>query len=69
MSKEETRLVEGEDFYREGAMIVFTASHHLRRGYCCGSNCRHCPYSDRAVAAGGSETATAARDRRGERCP
>ena len=37
-------LVEGEDYYREGAAIVFTAAYHLRRGTCCGSGCRHCPY-------------------------
>ncbi|PYS84591.1 MAG: hypothetical protein DMF67_04330 [Acidobacteria bacterium] len=35
---------EGEDFYREGAFVVFTARYHLRRGYCCESGCRHCPY-------------------------
>jgi hypothetical protein len=28
----------------EGGMIVFTALYHLRRGYCCESGCRHCPY-------------------------
>jgi hypothetical protein len=39
-------LVEGEDFYREGAYVVFTARYHLRRGYCCESGCRHCPYGD-----------------------
>lgn len=39
-------LVEGEDYYLEGAAIVFTAAYHLRRGYCCGSGCRHCPYND-----------------------
>jgi hypothetical protein len=37
-------LKEGEDFYREGALVVFTARYHLRRGYCCESGCRHCPY-------------------------
>jgi len=37
-------LVEGEDYYSEGGMIVFTASYHRRRGYCCESACRHCPY-------------------------
>jgi len=37
-------LVEGEDYYAEGGLIVFTARYHLRRGYCCGSGCRHCPY-------------------------
>ncbi|HEX8291929.1 MAG TPA: DUF5522 domain-containing protein [Pyrinomonadaceae bacterium] len=35
---------EGADFYREGAYVVFTAAYLLRRGYCCESGCRHCPY-------------------------
>ena len=39
-------LVEGEDFYREGAYVVFTEAYHLRRGYCCESGCRHCPYGE-----------------------
>jgi len=37
-------LVEGEDFYLEGGLLVFTATFLLRRGYCCESGCRHCPY-------------------------
>jgi hypothetical protein len=37
-------LVEGEDFYLEGAVMVFTARFLLRRGYCCENGCRHCPY-------------------------
>ncbi len=37
-------LVEGEDYYCEGPAIVFTAHYLLRRGYCCDSGCRHCPY-------------------------
>src|SRR5262245_39579672 len=37
-------LIEGEDFYYEGELIVFTRRYHLKRGYCCGSGCRHCPY-------------------------
>ena len=32
------------DFYFEHGLMVFTAAWHLRRGYCCGSGCRHCPY-------------------------
>jgi hypothetical protein len=32
------------DFYFDGGLMVFTADYHLRRGYCCGSGCRHCPY-------------------------
>jgi hypothetical protein len=43
-SKEKRPLVEGVDFYREGAYVVFTARYHLRRGSCCESGCRHCPY-------------------------
>ena len=40
-------LIEGEDFYREGEYIVFTAKYLLKRGYCCESGCRHCPYGFR----------------------
>ena len=32
------------DFYFENGLIVFTAQYHRRRGFCCGSACRHCPY-------------------------
>lgn len=24
--------------------VVFTETYHLKRGYCCKSGCRHCPY-------------------------
>lgn len=33
-----------EDFYLEDGKMVFTAAYHLKRGSCCGSGCRHCPY-------------------------
>jgi hypothetical protein len=32
------------EFYMEGPYMVFTAEYHLRRGYCCNSDCRHCPF-------------------------
>lgn len=34
-----------EDYYLspEG-YIIFTESYHLKRGYCCKSGCKHCPY-------------------------
>lgn len=38
------QLVEGIDFYKEGDKVVFTSVYHLKRGYCCHSKCRHCPY-------------------------
>jgi Family of unknown function (DUF5522) len=37
-------LVADEDYYLEGSAMVFTATYHQRRGYCCGNGCRHCPY-------------------------
>jgi hypothetical protein len=40
---------EGEDFYWEGPYMVFTEVWHLKRGYCCGSACRHCPYGHEHV--------------------
>ena len=37
-------LEEGVDYYLENGLFVFTAEFHLKRGYCCQSGCRHCPY-------------------------
>jgi hypothetical protein len=37
-----------EDYYIEAGNIVFTAAYHLKRGFCCGSGCRHCPYGESA---------------------
>jgi hypothetical protein len=38
--------LEPEDYYFEGPYLVFTAAYHLKRGSCCGSGCRHCPYGN-----------------------
>jgi hypothetical protein len=35
-----------EDCYMDGPYVVFTAAFHLKRGFCCGSKCRHCPYGE-----------------------
>ena len=47
MSEEKTEpdLLPG-DFYYEGPYLVFTEQYHLRRGSCCHSGCRHCPYGE-----------------------
>ncbi|RYF89502.1 MAG: hypothetical protein EOO03_05880, partial [Chitinophagaceae bacterium] len=29
--------------------IVLTESFHLKKGYCCGNGCKHCPYNYDAV--------------------
>ncbi len=50
--KERPPLVEGVDFYREGAYVVFKEAYHLRRGFCCESGCRHCPYGAESGPAG-----------------
>jgi hypothetical protein len=44
--------LESGDFYFDGPNMVFTAAYLLKRGSCCGSGCRHCPYGvAEAVAA------------------
>ncbi len=42
------------DYYVENGLLVYTATFHLKRGSCCGSGCRHCPYEPRHVE--GSQT-------------
>jgi len=37
--------LEPEDFYMsEEGFMVFTEKYHLKRGYCCKSGCKHCPF-------------------------
>jgi hypothetical protein len=38
-----------DEYYLENGLMVFTERYHLRRGKCCGSGCRHCPYGHAAV--------------------
>ncbi|MDQ3800657.1 MAG: DUF5522 domain-containing protein [Acidobacteriota bacterium] len=38
------KLIEGVDYYFENGLMVLTAHFLLKRGYCCGNCCRHCPY-------------------------
>ena len=44
-NNENLNQLEEDDFYltSEGYK-VFTKKYHLKRGYCCKSNCRHCPF-------------------------
>ncbi|MDZ4758110.1 MAG: DUF5522 domain-containing protein [Bacteroidota bacterium] len=38
----------GEDYYIDpNGNLVFTETYHLKRGYCCGNGCRHCPYDEK----------------------
>ena len=36
--------LDDEDYYMEDGFMVFTESFLKKRGYCCKSGCRHCPY-------------------------
>lgn len=39
-----------EDYYHnEQGFIVFTATYHLKRGYCCKNACKHCPYGYKKI--------------------
>ena len=41
---EAQKPVAGDCYSDPDGLLVFTAAYHRRRGYCCGSGCRHCPY-------------------------
>ncbi len=33
------------DYYLNAqGLLVFPEKYHLKRGFCCGSGCKHCPY-------------------------
>ena len=36
--------VEPKDFYLENGKMVMTEECHIKRGYCCGSECKECPF-------------------------
>jgi hypothetical protein len=41
---------EGIDFYfDESGLMVLTKKFHLKKGFCCGNGCRHCPYNYKNV--------------------
>jgi hypothetical protein len=37
-------IEDGDSYQTPEGFLVFTEKYHLKRGYCCESNCRHCPY-------------------------
>lgn len=38
-------LIKGEDYYLSAqGYRIFTEKYLLKRGYCCQSGCKHCPY-------------------------
>ena len=37
-------LLENIDYTLEQELYVFSKWYHLKRGFCCNNDCRHCPY-------------------------
>lgn len=37
-------LQPGDYYFSEEGYLVFTEQYHQKRGCCCQSGCRHCPY-------------------------
>jgi len=44
VKKDKNNLTEKVDYYIENGNFVFTENYLKKRGYCCESGCRHCPY-------------------------
>jgi hypothetical protein len=38
--------LDGDFYFTPEGYVVWTEQYHLRRGYCCQSGCRHCPYGN-----------------------
>lgn len=57
-------LVEGEDYYlNEKGLMVLTEKFHLKKGFCCGNGCMHCPYDYAGVGEPYRTQLRAARDK------
>ena len=39
-----SKFKEDEYYLNSEGFIVFTEKYHLKRGRCCKSGCKHCPY-------------------------
>ena len=38
------KMSDKEYYISKDGYVIFTEEYHLKRGYCCNSNCLHCPY-------------------------
>ena len=43
--KKMTPKLQPGDYYIESGKWIFTEQYHLRRGWCCNNECRHCPFN------------------------
>lgn len=37
-------LTDGDFYINDEGLMVLTAKYHRKRGFCCESGCKHCPY-------------------------
>ncbi|MEZ4723681.1 MAG: DUF5522 domain-containing protein [Candidatus Kapaibacterium sp.] len=45
MSSNDKKLTKYRDYYIDDrGYFVFTEEYHKKRGWCCKSGCKHCPY-------------------------
>jgi hypothetical protein len=40
--------IQNIDYYLEDGRVIFTEKYLKEKGRCCGGQCRHCPYTERA---------------------
>ena len=40
----QNKFDEEDYYYSKDGYIIFTEQYHLKRGHCCKSGCKHCPY-------------------------
>ena len=40
------KLDKDEYYNSSEGYVIFTEKYHLKRGYCCNNNCKHCPYKE-----------------------
>lgn len=50
-TSDQNELHEGIDYYWENGRVVFTAHLLKKRGRCCDTGCRHCPYKSEPAQA------------------
>lgn len=55
-------LILGIDYYLEDGKFVFTEAYHRKRGSCCNSGCRHCPWPEEREARRARERAETRED-------
>ena len=44
-----TPLINEVHYYLDNGKIIMTELYHKSRGYCCGKDCRHCPFDPKCV--------------------